>query len=120
MWLMTPTAFLSIVDKAENPKNLVVRARREGDIQAVFPDADVNVTPGVDYLYRAEIDRETVAKAVADQVMRINYPNHKGATRDDALHSAYTRVWHAMAVLQPIAPYAARKLSNARRQNGLF
>jgi len=38
MWLMFSDCFLSVVSKDCGPAELLVRARREGDIEKVFPD----------------------------------------------------------------------------------
>lgn len=116
MWLCLPNAFLSIVDKAKKPGCLVVRSRREGDIERYFPGAVVSKTVGNDYLFRAEIPREQVAQRVADQVMGITYSNFKDSVKDDHLHGAYHRVWSVMASLQPIPPYSR----GARGQGSLL
>lgn len=106
MWLMTPKAFVSIVDKASDPDFLCVRARRAGDIERLFPSANVVQTPRNDYRYRAEIPREEVAAAVSEYVRsELYYDNHKDATDDGDLHRSYGRVWSAMATLQPGGPY---------------
>ena len=63
-----PDSFLSIVDKGDpSRKTLLVRARKAGDIERVFPDAKVNEGVGSDYQYRSRIDREAVALAMADK-----------------------------------------------------
>lgn len=115
MWICLSDAFLSIVHKDCQPDELLVRARRQGDIQKVFPDAKVKKTIGNDYLYRAVIKREVVAKALADQALsQIDYPNFKNTVRDNKLHSAFNAIWHTIARLQAIAPY-----SRPSRQRGL-
>jgi hypothetical protein len=113
MWLMFNNSFVSIVDKATKSGCLMVRARREGDIENIFPGASVQKTPGNDYLFRAEIDRGEIAKRIAEQVMGTEYDNFKDSVRDHKLHAAYNRVWNVMADLQPIPPYG-----RARRGHG--
>ena len=47
MWLFTSKSFLSVVadkDQPDGPK-LLVRSRVQGDIEEVFPDADVTEPP---------------------------------------------------------------------------
>ncbi len=100
MWIAMSDAFLSVVDKAKDKSLLVVRARKQGDIEAVFPDAQVQVGGGTDYKFRAEIPRETVAQAIAERIMTISYPNFKGSVKDRARHNAYMKVWAAMMPLQ--------------------
>lgn len=116
MWLCTSKSFLSIVDKAETPGCLMVRARVSGHIESVFPQAKVSRTPGNDYLFRAEVPREVVATAVFDYVMSLSYDNYKNSVHDHALHGAMNKVWHVMADLQEVAPYSRQK---RKRQPGL-
>lgn len=96
MWVFFNDAFLSIVDKAERPGCLVVRARRKGDIETVFPDAEVVVSTVNDYRFRAEISRREVAAAIAERAKGIDYPNFKGSIKDWARHRAYADVWRTM------------------------
>jgi hypothetical protein len=96
MWIFLNNAFLSIVDKDGDGTTLLVRARREGDIERVFPDASVQITPRNDYRFRARINRESVALAVAESVRGITYGNFKGSVRDCHRHDAYMDVWEVM------------------------
>ena len=105
MWIMLSGGFLSIVDNSYTKGELLVRARREGDIEKVFPDAVVTSVEGRDYLYRASVKREDVAEAMHAQVMGINYPNFKDSVGDDTLHSHYAQVWGVMSRLQKTPPY---------------
>jgi hypothetical protein len=110
MWLTFSDAFLSIVSIPGDAANLKVRARRKGDIERIFKHCGAAVkverTPGRDYLYRAVIPRDVVGAVVAEHVASISYPNFKNSVRDDRLHTACNRVWHVMADLQEIPPYA--------------
>jgi hypothetical protein len=101
MWVCLNDCFLSIVAKDCARSEVLVRARRSGDIQKIFPEARVEVGNTTDYRYRARVDRRLVADAVAAEVMRINYPNFKNSVTEKPLHAAYLRVWNAMADLQP-------------------
>lgn len=109
MWICLNNAFLSVVDKDCGPDELLVRARRKGDIERVFPLATVTVTPEHDYRFRARIKREEVALTIADQVRAIDYPNFKGSVKNNRLHNAYMSVWGIMNRLQP-----ARRMRGAR------
>lgn len=106
MWTCFNDAFLSIVDKECEPDELLVRARRPGDIERVFPGVTVVESFGTDYRYRAAIKRTVIADAVSARIMGIGYSNFKGSTKDRELHDAYMDVWRAMAPLQPGGPYA--------------
>jgi hypothetical protein len=107
MWLLQNDSFLSVVSNPDDDKTLLVRARREGDITNVFPDAVVTKTPRRDYLYRAFIPREEVGKAIAERIENIGYPNFKGSVRNNALHDAYMSVWNLLGRLQKGGPYGA-------------
>lgn len=100
MWLFINEAFLSIVDKGGDGNTLLVRARRAGDIERVFPEAIVQVGSGTDYRFRARIDRERVATAIADSIRKIDYPNFKSTVTDAERHDAYMDVWSAMYAFQ--------------------
>jgi hypothetical protein len=58
MWICLSDAFLSIVDKGDpTHATLLVRARRAGDIERVFPEAEVSAKGGSDYAFRARLPR---------------------------------------------------------------
>jgi hypothetical protein len=97
MWIFTSDSFLSIVDKGDpSGATLLVRARRKGAIERMFPAAEVVEGAGTDYRYRARIDREAVAQAMADAVRNIRYSNFKSTVNDRPRHDAYLRVWSVM------------------------
>lgn len=106
MWIMLNDAFFSIVHKDCARDEVLVRARRKGDIEKVFPETKGSVKRDdfTDYLFRAPIKREALAKALAGEVERITYSNFKDSVKDDRLHSAYHRVWGALLPLQPMRP----------------
>ncbi|MGF6937114.1 hypothetical protein OKW41_006276 [Paraburkholderia sp. UCT70] len=96
MWIFFTDAFLSVVDKGGDGTTLLVRARRAGEIEKVFPEANVKVGGGTDYGYRARLPRERVAEKIAEAVRGITYPNFKSEVRDRARHDAYMDVWSVM------------------------
>jgi hypothetical protein len=104
MWLCLRDSFLSIVAKDCAADELMVRARRPGDIEKVFPDAKVTRNTGSDYLYRAVLPRDLVKQAAGAMIDQIDYPNFKDGVQDRSLHAAYVGVWHAMAGLQHPPP----------------
>ena len=106
MWICLNQAFLSIVASDQDPAVLMVRARRAGDIEAVFSDQfEVVSIPGRDYAFRAFIPRANVARVIGEHLARIDYPNFKNSVRDPHLHKAYANIWRVMADLQGTAPY---------------
>lgn len=109
MWICLTDAFFSIVDKECGPDELLVRARRPGDIEKVFPNANVVSRAGTDYQFRAKVNRVDVANALMMEVMALDYGNFKGATKDRRLHDAYANFWHDHASLQPTRPYSRER-----------
>jgi hypothetical protein len=95
MWLYFNDAFLSIVENHNDARMLHVRARHAGDIETLFPAATVHHTPHADYLYRADIERQAVADALAQRVIDIDYGNFKNSVDDSFRHDTYIDVWHA-------------------------
>jgi hypothetical protein len=108
MWIMLSDCFLSIVSKDCGPVELLVRARRAGDIEKVFPDAKVIKSTNTDYAFRAVLPRSAVKAAIASQIDNINYGNFKNSVEDTSLHAAYVGVWCAMAGLQHPPPEIER------------
>lgn len=96
MWLILNDAFFSIVQKDCARGEVLVRARRKGDIEKVFPGAKVARGAANDYLYRARIQKDDVKRALAIEVDRVTYPNFKDSVADPELHRACLRVWWAM------------------------
>ncbi len=100
MWIMTNTGFLSCVQNRNKPEQLLVRARAEGEIESIFPGADVFTDPNADYHFRAYICKEAVAKKIAEQILGIDYDNFKNSVRDHDLHHAYSGCWSVMHAYQ--------------------
>lgn len=98
MWIFLSDAFLSVVADKDDPSGprLLVRARREGDIERVFPEADVATTIAADYRFRAWLPRERVAAVLRQQVENLAYANFKSSIDDHAYHNAAMDVWHVM------------------------
>ncbi len=110
MWIFTNQAFISIVDKGDpSGKILLVRARHDGDIERVFPDAAVQMGGGTDYGFRARIDHEQVATVLADSIRTIDYGNFKTTVTEPDRHDAYLDVWQTMYAYQKRAGSAGRK-----------
>ena len=100
MWIYLNNAFLSIVQNHYAPDMLHVRSRRKGDIEAVFPDAEVLNTPDGDYKYRTDIERGQVADKISEQVGKIDYSNFKKSIADPERHDIYLDTWSTAHGLQ--------------------
>lgn len=109
MWIFFPNAMLSIVAHRDKPDTLMVRARFAGDIERVFPRAQVCRTPSADYLYRAEVSRIEATARIGEALASMTYTNVKGAIAvgDGWRYSAMHDVWDVMHRAQLAAePFA--------------
>jgi hypothetical protein len=100
MWILLNDCFFSIVAKDCSRDELLVRARRKGDIGKLFPKAKVKRDPKADYLYRARVKKAVIVEAMKGEVDRITYGNFKSSVADPKLHAAYLRVWGNLGPLQ--------------------
>jgi hypothetical protein len=96
MWIFMNDAFLSVVHKDGDETTLLVRARRKGELERIFPTADVQETPRNDYRFRALIPRTEVAQVMSRAIESIDYPNFKASVVDHQRHDAYMGVWDVM------------------------
>jgi hypothetical protein len=110
MWLITPTGFFSVVQKADDVEagTLTLRARVRSDLEALqarwLPDlGPITESRHTDYRFRAKAPREAVAAAMADMLRHLDYANFKNEVarvqgRDRA--ATYHHVWDALYPLQ--------------------
>ncbi len=103
MWICLNNAFLSIVAAPyPHEEDLVVRARRRGDIEEVFPGYPVLMMADRNYQFRALVPRGIVGLAIAKSLDAIAYTNFKSSVPDQALYDAYFQVWDVLAQLQDV------------------
>jgi hypothetical protein len=95
MWVFLTDAFLSIVTDRDNPKNLLVRARFAGDIEAVFPFVKAERTEG-DYPYQKSVERDVVAAALSQRLRALDYDSLREAVQEDERHETYFQVWSTL------------------------
>jgi hypothetical protein len=93
MWIQFNNAFLSIVENRENTTELLVRGRVKGDIEKVFPEADVFEDNNADYKYRAFISKAIVAEKIMLKVTEINYDNFKNSVKEIERKKIYGNIW---------------------------
>ena len=93
MWIQFNNAFLSIVENRDNKLQLLVRARVKGDIEKVFPEANVFEDDNADYKYRALISKAKVAARMMLKMTEINYDNFKNSVKEIDRKEAYSEVW---------------------------
>lgn len=102
MWIIMNDAFLSVVQNIYDEDELLVRARVEGDIERVFPNAEVFADEGSDYKYRSYLNKREVAKVIEWGVLDIDYGNFKNSvpSSDSKRRIVYDRVWSDLLRLQ--------------------
>ena len=102
MWIIMNDAFLSEVQNIYDEDELLVRARVEGDIERVFPNAEVFADEGSDYKYRSYLNKREVAKVIEWSVLDIDYGNFKNSvpSSDSKRRIVYDRVWSDLLRLQ--------------------
>jgi hypothetical protein len=100
MWIQFNNAFLSIVENREKTIELLVRARVKGDIERVFPEADVFEDNNADYKYRASISKAKVAERMVLKVTEINYDNFKNSVKEIDRKKIYSNIWAELRKIQ--------------------
>lgn len=131
MWVFTRFGFFSVVKDAQVEGNVLVRARDQGDLEALrdrlavmSEDPDVarlelfiRVTPPpADYRYKLSVPQDNMAVLLAETVAEIDYTNFKGIVgREQGMPraDAYHDVWDALLPLQDAS--AEREASPAVR-----
>ena len=89
-------SFLSVVEHESEARLLHIRGRMRGDIEKIFPEADVIEAVDGDYRFRTSLPRERVAQAISLRLSKIDYTNFKGSVKESDRRSAYINVWSAM------------------------
>jgi len=116
MWIFARRGFISIVKHRSEPGGLLVRARFPGDIEALFPFADVKCTPQHDYLFRATINRADVAAALTREIAGIDYGDFRESIGrgDPNRVAAYHAVWQDMKEAQDAADEESTTTTGAK------
>jgi hypothetical protein len=118
MWIFMNDAFLSVVADRDDQTLLRVRARCREDLKRVFPDVKIEERVANDYRFVARVERATVAQALAERAMAIDYGNFKSSVKDDERHAAYQRVWGVMYAWGEDLWFALMQRRATRRSTG--
>ncbi len=102
MWIVLNKTFISIVENRHNKNELLVRSRVKGDIEKIFPDAEVIENNDADYLFRAFLPRGQVSEAIKKEVDMIDYDNFKDSVPKSDIKrlNLYMNVWSNLRHLQ--------------------
>ena len=93
MWICLNHGFISIVKDKDEPRNLLVRARKRGVLETMFPSAQILTNAGTDYQYRVSVLAPLAMTAVVKEMKNINYTNFKDSVRDKELAQDYAEFW---------------------------
>ncbi|MEW6237635.1 MAG: hypothetical protein AB1656_19805 [Candidatus Omnitrophota bacterium] len=104
MWLFTSRSFVSIVVDKDNPGRRLVRARCKGDIEELFPDADVFEDQTADYRYRTSVSTDELIEKLTEYIEDMDYANFKNSIPPNKkkYRNACIGVWSLMLGLQKI------------------
>jgi hypothetical protein len=100
MWIFLNSAMLSVVADRNSDAYLLVRGRIKGDIERVFPSANVKCTPDADYFWRALVKREEIVRAISEELTGLKYFNFKSSVQEHFRHEAYFDVWARLREVQ--------------------
>jgi hypothetical protein len=100
MWVYLNNSSLSIVAHRTKPEYLLVRARLKGDIERVFPGAEISESAHNDYRFRTEVKRADAGRVLGEITADLRYDNFKHSVGEPDRHDAYVKAWEAMANLQ--------------------
>lgn len=108
MWVFTNRGFFSVVEYADDPTMLVVRARAKRDLDALrsmIPGLKIVVLKNRDYEYRAFVTREAWETAILALTRDIDYGNFKDSVKakmGPGRAGIYTRIWSvALDIARP-------------------
>ena len=116
MWICLNNAFLSVVEDRETSNELLIRARRQVDINVVAGllengEYRIEHTPKNDYQFRIRADKSEFKLLMNIMIDNIDYGNFKNSVDDDALKTMYGRVWGlGVENLDPEMPYRTWKM----------
>jgi hypothetical protein len=97
MWIFLDNSLLSIIDQGDpSGATLLVRAWRDDDIRALFPDARVIEDSGSDRTFSARIERRVVTEVIADQIESIRTPDPLASFQGCGGHGRHADLWQAV------------------------
>lgn len=103
MWIFTQDAYLTISQDENQRERFMIRARVAGDIEKLFPKAQVIRMDDADFLFRAFIPKRRVIEVLSRAIGNIEYTSFKGGVKDKCRAWYYAQVWAIMAAMQDAA-----------------
>jgi len=100
MWIFTQDAYITISQDANERDRFMIRARVKGDIEKLFPKAQVIRMDDADFLFRAFVPKKRVIAVLSRAIGDIEYTSFKGGVTDRCRKYFYDQVWSIMADMQ--------------------
>ena len=106
MWIMTTDGFFSAVQNKDDPKTVLIRARRRDDLERlnkyIMGDNKIMEWAGADYPYRIIIKKSIWADYVSNKALNISYSNFKATipVGDYSREKAYHECWVSLMGLE--------------------
>jgi len=99
MWIFLQDSFVTISQDANQRGRFMIRARVAGDIETLFPKAQVIRMDDADFLFRA-FPKQQVIEVLSSAIGNIEYTSFKGGVKDKCRAWSYAQVWAIMADMQ--------------------
>lgn len=99
MWVFTSNGAISIVEDQLNQSCVLARSRVKKHLACFLPKylhKRIEYTPGHDYHYRIQLQKEMFSEIMADHALNIDYGNFKNSVEDDDFHEICSTVWWTM------------------------
>ena len=96
MWIFTKDAFLSIAQHPEDPRLVIVHGSIEGDIERIFPGAEVGQHFDSDHRFSAAVTIDRAVQAMIKEFKSINYGELQSAVEEVSRWHTYINVWVTM------------------------
>lgn len=93
MWIFTRKGFVSAVLHKDDPETMVVRARAQEHLEALFPTVNIISLKRADYPHRVHIPREDFIMWATLQAEDIDYPDFKSSLEDHDYHHVCSKIW---------------------------
>jgi hypothetical protein len=100
MWIFTKKGFVSAVQHEDDSRLMVVRARAERHLVALFPDEHIIELAHTDYPYRVHITRQEFVEWATAQAEAIDYTDFKSSLTDPKYKAVCSEIWSVAHDLQ--------------------
>jgi hypothetical protein len=100
VWIFMQDTFVTISQDANQRDRFMIRARVAGDIEKLFPKAQVIRLDDADFRFRAFVPKARVVEVLGRAIGSVDYTSFKSGVKDKCRAWFYTRVWSITADMQ--------------------